>query len=138
VDTVVRPEYRSRGIGGQLIEARYDLIRALNMRGLVAGSLIMDYHTVADHMSAEEYVRQVEAGTLWDTNLSKQLRKGFRVRGLIPDYSEFAPSLNWGVCITWENPDYRPSPTPVKRVAVPRRYVVPNRRSQSYPLHKSA
>jgi hypothetical protein len=80
----------------------------------------------------------VEAGILWDTNLSKQLRKGFRVRRLIPDYSDFAPSLNWGVCITWENPDYRPFPTPVKRVVVPRRYVVPNRRHPAYPLNRSA
>ncbi len=104
---MVVPEYRSLGVGGKLIEARYDLIRRLNLRGLVAGSLIVDYHKVAATVPVEQYVRDVVAGTRFDSNLSKQLRKGFKVHGLIPNYSIDENSCGYGVEIVWLNPDYR-------------------------------
>ncbi|MEZ4668505.1 MAG: hypothetical protein R3E39_11360 [Anaerolineae bacterium] len=108
MDSVVLPEYRSQGVGGQLIEARYNLIRKLNLRGLAAGSLPIDYGKVADHMDIEQYVQEVIAGARFDTNLSKQLRKGFKVHGLIPNYTIEPSCRGWGVEIVWDNPDYRP------------------------------
>lgn len=73
----------------------------------MAGSLIVDYGLVADYVSAEQYVRDVVAGKRFDSNLSKQLHKGFTVRRLIPNYSTDQRSLGWGVEIVWHNPDYR-------------------------------
>ncbi len=119
----MHPGYRGRGVGGKLIEARYDTIRALNMQGMVAGSLIIDYHKVADQISVDQYVQDVVAGRRFDTNLSKQLKKGFHVHGLIPNYSIDDLSLGWGVEIIWKNPDYLPSRQPA-RVLTPRRYQV--------------
>ncbi|MCB9454296.1 MAG: hypothetical protein H6672_22915, partial [Anaerolineaceae bacterium] len=73
-------------------------------------SAIVDYHRVASVMSPEEYVWAVSQGQLFDTNLTKQLHKGFRVHSLIPNYLEGDPdTLGWGVAIVWENPDYRPA-----------------------------
>jgi hypothetical protein len=126
VDSVVHPAYRSRGVGGKLIEARYDIIRALNLRGMTAGSLIIDYYKVADHVPVENYVEDVVAGRRFDTNLTKQLRKGFKVHGLIPNYSMTDTSLNWGVEIVWENPEYTPLRQPTRKV-VQHRYTVPAR-----------
>lgn len=120
MDTVVIPEYRSQRVGSLLIEARQELIRQQNMRGLVAGSLIRDYAAVADQISAEDYVREVVAGLRFDSNLSKQLRKGFVVHGLIPNYTETESSRGWGVEIVWENPHYVP-----QRRVVPVAPVVP-------------
>ena len=108
MDSVVLHDYRSQGVGGKLIEARYNLIRKLNLRGLVAGSLPIDYSKVADRISIEQYVREVVAGTRFDTNLSKQLRKGFKVHGLIPNYTTEPSCGGYGVEIVWDNPDYRP------------------------------
>ncbi len=107
VETCVHPDYRSQGVGGRLMETRYDLARRLNLRGLVAGSAIIDYGKVADHIPVEQYVADVAAGKRFDTNLSKQLKKGFRVHNIIPNYLEGDPrSQGWGVAIVWENPDY--------------------------------
>ena len=108
MDSVVLSDYRSQGVGGKLIEARYNLIRKLNLRGLVAGSIPIDYSKVADHVSIEQYVRDVVAGTRFDTNLSKQLRKGFKVHGLIPNYTTELSCGGYGVEIVWDNPEYRP------------------------------
>lgn len=106
-DISVRPDYRRRGIGGMLYEARKGVIKRLNKRGLVGGGLIPGY---ADHkgtMTAEAYVNKVVAGELYDSTLSFQLKHGFEVRGMIEDYLEDEASDNWSSLIVWENPDYR-------------------------------
>jgi hypothetical protein len=138
VDCVVHPDYRSRGVGGKLIEARFDVVRALNLRGMVAGSLIADYHSAAHEVSAMQYVQDVIDGNRFDSNLSKQLRKGFSVRGLIPNYTVDETSLGWAAEIVWDNPEYDPRVDVPLRV-LPRRYAMtlkPARVAQ--PVYRSA
>jgi GNAT superfamily N-acetyltransferase len=108
VDSFVHPDYQGNGVGGRLMDARFAVARRRNLRGMIAGSLPIDYHKVADHVPIEQYVREVVAGKRFDSNLSKQLRKGFKAGPVIPHYAESWRSLNWGVTILWENPDYRP------------------------------
>ena len=109
VETFVHPDYQSRGVGSKLMDARFDLLRDLNLRGIVAGSLFIGYGAVADQMSPEQYVQEVIDGQRFDPNLSKQLRKGFRVHNLIPNYTEDARTRDYAAAIVWINPDYRPS-----------------------------
>ncbi len=107
VETFVHPSYQSRGVGSQLMEARFGLLRRLNLRGLVAGSLFVGYQKVADQMTPEQYVAEVVADKRFDPNLSKQLRKGFKVRNLIPNYTEEPRTRNYAAAIVWHNQDYR-------------------------------
>lgn len=109
VETCVHPDYRSQGIGGRLMEARFALAKALNLRGMVAGSAVISYADAPDHVSPEEYLQGVVDGTYFDTNLTKQLRKGFRAVALIPNYLPDPETRGWGVVIVWDNPDYDPS-----------------------------
>jgi GNAT superfamily N-acetyltransferase len=107
VETCVHPAYQGQGVGGKLMEARYEVARRLNLRGMVAGSAIIDYGKVAESVPVEEYVADVIAGRRFDRNLSKQLKKGFKVHNLIPHYLEDEPnSAGWGVTIVWENAGY--------------------------------
>lgn len=114
VDCVVLREYRGQGIGGRLIKARQRLASQYNLRGMIAGSLPIDYHrAAAEGVSIEDYVAQVVAGERWDTNLSKQIKKGFRVGNIIPDYMADSPrTLGYAVAILWDNPNYRPPKSP--------------------------
>lgn len=126
----MHPDYQGKRIGGKLIEARWDVVRRFNLRGMVAGSIIMDYHQVAAQVTPEQYVREVMDGLRFDNNLTKQLKKGFEVRNLIPDYCDDPRSLNWGVAIVRENPDYVPGPKIAGRVLpdrLPTPIVVPQR-----------
>ena len=111
VDSVVLHAYRGKGIGGRLIKARYNLARRLNLRGMIAGSMPIDFHKAsAEGVNIQAYVDDVLAGRRWDTNLSKQVKKGFRVHNIIPDYLMDAPSTrNYAVAILWDNPAYRPA-----------------------------
>ena len=121
VDTSVHPDYRSRGVGGLLMDARFAVLKALNLRGMIAGSMIIDYEQVADSLTPEEYVADVVAGQRFDTNLSKQLRKGFKVHNLIPNYVDDPRTRNWAAAIIWENPEYSAAPRATAVVA-PARY----------------
>ncbi|MEP7291793.1 MAG: GNAT family N-acetyltransferase [Chloroflexota bacterium] len=107
VETFVHPDYQSQGVGSQLMDARFDLLRRLNLRGLVAGSLFVGYEAVAEQMPPEQYVAEVVAGKRFDPNLSKQLRKGFKVRNLIPKYTEEPRTRDYAAAIVWLNTDYR-------------------------------
>lgn len=108
------------------MDARFDVARLLNLRGMVAGSAIIDYARVADHVSVEQYLQDVIAGKRFDTNLSKQLHKGFQAVGLIEGYLKDDPqTLGWGVLIVWHNPDYQPGLKLTRQVVIPaRRYGV--------------
>jgi ribosomal protein S18 acetylase RimI-like enzyme len=129
VESCVHPDYRGYGIGSKLMDARFDVLRRLNLRGMIAGSLIIDYGKVADEIAPDEYVRQVAAGTRFDTNLSKQLHKGFRVHNLIPNYEPNPNTRNWAVAILWENPDYAPGRKPDGRI-IPGRFDVALKRER--------
>lgn len=122
VESFVHPEYQGNGVGAKLMQARFDVARKLNLRGLVAGSLIIGFGDVADQLSVDEYVKQVVAGTRFDPNLSKQLRKGFKVRNLIPEYTYEPRTLNYAAAILWENPDYAPTKIAAAAKIMPARY----------------
>ncbi len=108
VESAVHPDYRGYGVGSRLMDARFNVLRQMNLRGMVAGSAIIDYAEVADQIAVETYVQEVAAGNRFDTNLSKQLHKGFRPVHIIPDYLPDPETAGYGVLIVWDNPHYQP------------------------------
>ncbi len=107
-DISVHPDFRRRGVGSRLYEARKGIVTSLNRKGIVAGGLIPDYVDYKDELKPREYVDQVIEGELFDSTLTFQLRRGFRVRGMLRDYIEDEASNNWATLIVWRNPDYKP------------------------------
>jgi len=105
VESVVDAAYRGHGIGGKLMQRRRELVQQLNLRGVVAGSMPRDFHLV--DMPIEDYVQAVVDERLFDTNLSKHLRMGFRAVQIIPQYVMDDESRQYGVLIVWDNPSYR-------------------------------
>ena len=106
-DISVHPEFRRRGVGSQLYEARKGIVKQLNRRGIVAGGLIPGFAAYKETMSPGEYVERVASGDLYDSTLSFQLGRGFEVRGLLEDYIDDDASDNWATLIVWENPFYQ-------------------------------
>lgn len=106
VDSCVHPSYQGRGIGKQMTHALFELCRHLNRRGMIGGSLIMNYAKFAGNMTPHHYVQEVVAGTIFDNNLTKQIKMGFRVEGLLPGYVPDDSTQGYGVQIVWENSVY--------------------------------
>jgi len=105
-DISVHPDFRGRGIGGMLYDARKELVIRTNRKGIVAGGVLPGYPRVRDQLSIPEYVDKVVAGELFDPTLSMQLRNGFEVRGLLKNYIDDSNSDNWATLIVWQNPHY--------------------------------
>lgn len=83
----VDPTWQNKGIARLLYEGRIALGRRLGCRIFVAGARIPGYHAVAGEMTPEAYVQEVVEGHRFDPTLSKQLRVGFQVRGVLHDYA---------------------------------------------------
>lgn len=105
-DISVHPEYRRRGIGSKLYEARKNLVIERKLKGIVAGGLIPGYADHKTQLTPQAYVDKVVAGELYDSTLSFQLKHGFIVRSLLQDYIEDNASDNWATLIVWENPNF--------------------------------
>jgi len=115
-DVYVHPEARNLGVGAALYEARRRLCRRLNLRRILSGGRLWNYSEYADRYSPEEYAQRVAAGELRDLVLSFQLREGFVLRGVMPNYLRDPQSANHGSLLEWLNPDYRPQPSGARKV----------------------
>lgn len=106
-DIVVRPEYRRRGIGGELYDLRKGVCRELSLRGIIAGGVIPGFAEHKDEMTADEYVTAVKEGRLYDRTLTFQLENGFEAPCALADYITDPAVDNWASLLVWHNPHYR-------------------------------
>lgn len=103
-EVMTDPGRRRLGIGSALYRARRKLVETLNLRRIRAGSRLRGYHRYADRMSAETYVLKILRGELKDPTLNFQLKKGFHVFGVVPNYLPGDPeSLGYAALIEWIN-----------------------------------
>lgn len=117
-DVYVHPNARGLGVGAALYEARRKLCQKLNKRRILAGGRLWNYQDHAEKFSPQEYAERVVAGEFRDLVLSFQLREGFQLRGVMPNYLRDPNSHNHASLIEWLNPDYRPHKTGARKVRV--------------------
>lgn len=106
-DIGIHPKARGQGLAKLLYGARHDLVRRLNLRGHVAGAMPKGYGAVAHEVPIEQYVQEVIRELRSDPVLTVQLKRGYHVWGIIPDYLEDESCGNHGVFIVWRNKGYR-------------------------------
>lgn len=85
-ELIVDPARRGEGIGSRLYDTRKEFVRRLGLLRIRAGARLAGYSRYAAEMSAEDYVRQIIDGEIYDPTLSFQLKRGFRVLAVVPDY----------------------------------------------------
>ncbi|HEX9009222.1 MAG TPA: GNAT family N-acetyltransferase [Holophagaceae bacterium] len=102
VNIAVDPAWQGRGVGRLLYEARLALGRRLGCRVFAAGARIPGYHLHSGALSPGAYLEAVTAGRIFDPTLSKQMRVGFRVIGLLPDYAPDPETLGHAALIMME------------------------------------
>ncbi|MCF7762718.1 MAG: bifunctional GNAT family N-acetyltransferase/carbon-nitrogen hydrolase family protein [Verrucomicrobia bacterium] len=117
-DVYVHPDFRGHGVGAALYQARRDLCRRLNLRRILAGGRLWNYSEQPVQTSPEEYAQRVAAGEIRDLVLSFQLREGFVLRGVMPNYLKDPRSHNYASLLEWLNPDYRPRHPGARKVRV--------------------
>ena len=103
-EVMVPPARQSAGIGAKLYKARRGLAERAGLLRIRAGSRLRGYHRYAKQLSAEDYVSKVIRGELRDPTLSFQLKHGFEVLAVVPNYLRHDPeSLGFAALIEWIN-----------------------------------
>lgn len=105
-DMVTHPDYRRRGIGRMLYDARKDLVRRHNKRGIIAGGHMPGYGAHRHEMSTATYLEKVKSGELYDPTLSFQMENGFRIVTLLKGYLRDEMTGGDSALIVWDNPQY--------------------------------
>jgi GNAT superfamily N-acetyltransferase len=98
-DIGVHPDYRGRGLARALYAARQDTVRRLGLRGQVSAGMMRGYGKVKDRLTAEEYLQGLREGRLNDPTLSAQMKIGFELRALLPNYLNDPVCDNYSVLI---------------------------------------
>ncbi|GEN24811.1 carbon-nitrogen hydrolase family protein [Halomonas cupida] len=110
IDVLIDPEYRGYRLGRRLYEARKEVCRQLNLKAILAGGRIPEYHNVADEMSPTEYIDKVSRKELHDPILSFQLSNDFQVKRLLRKYlPEDEKSQGFATLLEWNNILYEPA-----------------------------
>lgn len=117
-DVYVHPDARGFHVGAALYEGRRQLCQRLNLRRILAGGRLWNYADYSERYSPEEYAQRVVSGELRDLVLSFQLREGFVLRGVLPNYLRDPRSRNYASLIEWLNPDYNPPARGPRKVRV--------------------
>jgi predicted N-acetyltransferase YhbS len=86
IEVMVHPEYRRMQVGQRLYEARKELARELNLKSIIIGGRIPNYHKHAEEMSPREYVDAVSRHKIYDPVLTFQLMNGFQLMRINPGY----------------------------------------------------
>lgn len=107
MEIMVDPVFRGMKLSRRLYQARKQLARDRNLKGIIIGGRIAGYGPHAGTMTAREYVDRVITKTLTDPVLTPQLSNGFVLKGLIPNYfPSDTESRGYATYLEWSNLDY--------------------------------
>lgn len=125
IEVMVHPEYRRMKIGHRLYEARKDLARRLNLKSIIIGGRIPNYHKFEKEMSPRQYVQEVIHHKIYDPVLSFQLLNGFLLMRINPNYlPDDRASGKYATLMEWNNVDYMPNTKRFYKTALPVRICV--------------
>nr|MDH3176262.1 bifunctional GNAT family N-acetyltransferase/carbon-nitrogen hydrolase family protein [Bacillus pumilus] len=125
IEVMVSPEYRRMKIGHRLYEARKDLARRLNLKSIIIGGRIPNYHKYQEEMTPRQYVEQVTIHQIYDPVLSFQLLNEFSLMRINPNYlPDDKASKTYATLMEWNNVDYRPQSKRYFKSAFPVRICV--------------
>ncbi|WGQ11214.1 bifunctional GNAT family N-acetyltransferase/carbon-nitrogen hydrolase family protein [Pedobacter gandavensis] len=108
IEIFVHPEYRGLRLGRRLYEARKELCETLNLKSIVAGGRIPNYHQYADTLTPRQYIDKVKAKEIFDPTLTFQLSNDFHVRKVLKNYLPGDhESKDYATLLEWNNIYYR-------------------------------
>lgn len=102
IEIFIHPDYRGLRLGRRLYDARKDLCESLNLRAIIFGGRLPNYHLHAGELSPKAYIQKVKTKEIYDPVLSFQLANDFHVKKVLKNYmpedeqsKEFATLLQW-------------------------------------------
>ncbi len=104
IDVFVASEYRGLRLGRRMYDYRKELCERLNLKGIVFGGRIPNYHKHSDEITPKEYIEKVRYKEIHDPVLNFQLSNDFRPVKVLKGYlEEDSASNDYAVLMRWDN-----------------------------------
>lgn len=104
IDLFIIPKYRGLRLGRRLYEYRKELCENLNLKRMIFGGRIPNYHKYETQFNPKEYIEKVKLREIHDPVLNFQLSNDFYPTRVIKNYLEGdAYSKEYAVLLKWEN-----------------------------------
>ncbi len=104
IDIFIKPEYRGLRLGRRLYDYRKELCEKENLKGIVFGGRIPNYHKYLDQMTAKEYIEKVRSREIHDPVLNFQISNDFHPVRILKGYLEGdTASSEFAVLLKWDN-----------------------------------
>jgi predicted amidohydrolase len=113
IDVFIKPKFRGLRLGRRLYDYRKELCERLNLKSIVFGGRIPNYHKYAGKLSPKEYIGKVRKKEIHDPVLDFQLSNDFHPKQILKEYLEGDRESNdYAVLLEWNNIYYeKPSET---------------------------
>lgn len=107
-ETCVDKSVRGKRLGLRIYNARKELVKFKNLKGIVFGGRIPNYHKKAKKVKdIFDYIQQVQNKKIKDPTLGFHLRRGFQIISILENYLPGdKESLGFAIHLKWENPGY--------------------------------
>lgn len=104
LEVFVKPEFRGLRLGRRMYEYRKQLCERLNLKGIVFGGRIPNYHKYSSKISPKEYINKVKSKEINDPVLNFQLSNDFYPIKVLKGYlSGDVDSKEYAVLLQWNN-----------------------------------
>ncbi|ABD82917.1 carbon-nitrogen hydrolase family protein [Saccharophagus degradans] len=109
LDVVIASSHRGMRLGRRLYDARKELCRQYNLRAILAGGRIPNYHQYSNELSPDQYITKVDRKEIYDPILTFQLSNDFQVKRLLKKYlPEDQKSVGYATLLEWNNILFEP------------------------------
>jgi predicted amidohydrolase/ribosomal protein S18 acetylase RimI-like enzyme len=103
IDVFIKPEYRGLRLGRRLYDYRKEVCEELNLKGIVFGGRMPNYHKHKD-LTPKEYIEKVKRKEIHDPVLNFQISNDFHPVRVLKGYLEGDTASNeYAVLMEWDN-----------------------------------
>ena len=108
IDVFIKFEFRGLRLGRRLYDYRKELCETLNLKGIVFGGRMPNYHKFASEISPKEYLEKVKRKEIYDPVLNFQISNDFHPSKILKGYLEGdTNSGEYAVLLEWDNIYYQ-------------------------------
>lgn len=107
MEIMVHPNFQGMKLSRRLYDARKELAKKYNLRRIIIGGRLPNYHKYQPTLSIDEFVEKVLNRSLYDPVLTAQLSNGFTLKKVLPDYlPSDKESCGYATLLEWVNYNY--------------------------------
>lgn len=108
IEVFIHPDYRGLRLARRMYDYRKELCEKLNLKAIMFGGRLPNYHKYADQMRPKEYIDKVRKREIFDPVLLFQLSNDFHVRKVMRNYlPNDEESKHFACLLQWDNIYYQ-------------------------------